>query len=107
MIPTDECAALTIAKSDRAWENIDRAVVLGALNLHGRLPTLGVPARFGVRTTCAHYRKKQQEGGDVRCSHLANDLPQPQPPGGQAPTKLGGSEFAPASESGEDGGCWL
>jgi hypothetical protein len=36
-----------------------------------------------------------------------NDLPQPQPPGSQAPTKPGSSEFPLAAENGRAGGCWL
>jgi hypothetical protein len=36
-----------------------------------------------------------------------NDLPQPQPPGGQAPPKPKRSQSPPAVEGKMDGGCWL
>jgi hypothetical protein len=51
-------------------------------------------------------------GGEHVClgftaSRIPNDLPQPQPPGSQAPSRPRGSESPATAENRRDGGCWL
>jgi N6-adenosine-specific RNA methylase IME4 len=50
-----------------------------------------------------HYWGNEIESDIV----MPNDLPQPQPPGSQAPPKRRSSESLATAENGRGGGCWL